>query len=479
MRLISFPSSARALLAATLLSVVAAPTLAAGSSTTDSALEAAQRELDRAERLYGPDKEATARALYELARVYNNQGQNAQAEPLLTRSLSIYDQLKVPSPIGLVNVLNMLGLIYNDENKLKDARPLLQRAVGIVEKHYSTRLDEPGPISVIANLAGVYSNLGESREAQPLYRRLVASSEKTYGPNDPKTQKYRDMLAMHNRILAERGQTPSTGADTRASLGDQRTGPSMPSPGPRPMASQTEANPSPPNSSGSRLNAGGLMTPQGATLKVPKGYEQIKPAQLYTISINALNDPRWIVARSKAEAVQIGNKPMYGFYDTFKACMAGLRDDCRKTVELDFGWMAFVTATGFYRAPAGHQEQKINAYVAYGAPSQQIAIDGALAEYRRNRASDGVVAQVLTVGLVSELDWQAIESMSNRSSGSYMGHLNYKTVCDWAPSRGFNQNPEPTTGKIDGDPACKKQEDPPGKRLPLPPPVLVLSNSAR
>lgn len=210
MRLISFSRGVRVLLMATLmLNAVAVSTaaLAASPSSTESALEKAQRDLNRAERLYGPNDEGTAKALLDLALAHRKQGDNAAAQPLLTRALAIYDRAKAPDPIALATVLNSLGAIYHEQNNPREARPLLQRALSITEAYFKTNPDHPAVITVMGNLAGVHSNLGERNEAQLLYRRLAASSEKAFGPDDSRTQKYRNMLAMTTQLLANEGGT--------------------------------------------------------------------------------------------------------------------------------------------------------------------------------------------------------------------------------------------------------------------------------
>ena len=229
---------------------------------------------------------------------------------------------------------------------------------------------------------------------------------------------------------------------------------------------------------GSGSAVGGLrLTPKDAVLKPPKGYERIKPAQLYSISIDALGDPRWIVAGSKAEAMQIGNRH-YGFYDRFNGCMSY----CTDTIALDFGWIAIIQAFRPGNPNQRGDTRKFGVYVAYGATSRQTAIDGALAEYRAKRGSDGPIAQSIRVGLVSQLNWPAIEAAFNQTAkvGSIpnMDELNYKTFCDWGDVRepdgtlGPNMNAEPTTGDLDRDPKCEKLYKADEK---LPPPVLTMA----
>lgn len=295
-------------------------------------------------------------------------------------------------------------------------------------------------------------------------------------------------VGYHARYVAvvEQIENPASGitASARAHLASLReqfpnwrpAGEAAPAPAPvRQAVAPSPAKPS--DSVG--LSQGRRLTPGDVILKAPKGYEHLKPAQLYSTSVDALGQPMWIVARSKAEAIAIGNRH-YGFYSNFNGCMAG----CPDTIALDFGWVAIIQAFRPGDPNSRGDTRKFGVYVAYGAGSRQAAIDGALAEYRAKRGSDGPIMQSIRVGLVSELDWPSIEAAFNRtaSSGSIpnMEELNYKTFCDWGDVRitsgplagalGPNMNPEPTTGDLDRDPKCKTQYRP-GEKLPLP--VLV------
>lgn len=211
MRFAPFSNKGRiAFVAALMLGALALSTAtsAADSSGLEAEIAAKRKELDRAERLSGPSAEATGLALLDLAEVYRKLGQNAEAETLLNRSLSIYDRLKSPDPVAVAKVLNNLALIYIDQGKPREAVPLFQSAVGHAYGHFKTRPNHPMLMTLIGNLAGTYALLGNSSEAQPLYGRLVSMSEAAYGPEDKRTQEYRSALSFHTQRLAQPA-TPS------------------------------------------------------------------------------------------------------------------------------------------------------------------------------------------------------------------------------------------------------------------------------
>ncbi|WP_295985235.1 tetratricopeptide repeat protein [uncultured Variovorax sp.] len=221
MRLALFSRSARTYLkAALLLAAIAISTMAsADSSPAGSALESAKKDLDRAERLYGPDDQGTAKALYRLAKAYRDQEQSAAAIPLLTRALSIYERTKSPDTFSVVLVLNDLGMSYAEQKQPREALPFMQRAVGTAEGHYKASPNHSNLITLVGNLAGTYSMLGASADAESLYRRMLSMSESAYGTDDPRTAKVRANLLEQTQRLA--GQSsPTRGSEN----GNRSTG---------------------------------------------------------------------------------------------------------------------------------------------------------------------------------------------------------------------------------------------------------------
>ncbi|WP_418126060.1 tetratricopeptide repeat protein [Variovorax sp. 160MFSha2.1] len=207
MRLALFSGAARAhFRAALLLAALAIVTnaSAADSSPAESTIETAQKNLDRAERLYGPDEQRTAHALYRLAQAYRAQNQKPATIPLLTRALSILDRTKSPDPFVVVQVLNDLGLTYAEQGQPQEALPFLQRAVDVAETYYRASPNHSNLITLLGNLAMTYSRLGQPAEAQRLYIRMAYMSEKTYGPDDPRTVEIKQRHDDENRSRSTR-----------------------------------------------------------------------------------------------------------------------------------------------------------------------------------------------------------------------------------------------------------------------------------
>ncbi|AOX99735.1 hypothetical protein BJP62_04245 [Jeongeupia sp. USM3] len=424
-----------------------------------------------------PGNANSVEAVFQLAYYYRYRPERAdlmaKAAPLLDRWIQIAARDLGPDRYEVARLLRGRAEIYAAAGDTANARALRLRALAVLSagpgaaKGDKAKLKEEGQVLLALMDMHRRSNIDETYVGYQA--RYAAVLEQTEGPASKLTISAREQLA----YLRE--QFPNWRPPSEASP--------APAPAPAPAPVRQAAVPAPlkPSPEPAGTPQARRLTPKDGVLKAPKGYEHIKPAQMYSISIDALGDPRWIVAGSKAEAMQIGNR-MYGFYDRFNGCMS----HCPDTIALDFGWVAIIQAFRPGNPNLRGDTRKFGVYVAYGATSRQTAIDGALAEYRAKRGSDGPIAQSIRVGLVSALDWPAIEAEFNRTAkvGSIpnMDELNYKTFCDWGNVRepdgriGPNMNAEPTTGNLDRDPACRNDYRP-GEKLPLP--VLTTARPAR
>lgn len=434
-------------------------------------MEAAARMYERAlacsEALLGPADSMTVRHVFDLIEAYNypvyRPDLAAKADLLAQRWVPLFERGKGPDHLDVVRLLREQGKALAARKDPAGARAVRLRALAIAAKQADPAKPDKARLKLEADLAGDLAGaLTWSHPEHIRYTaRELAVSERLLGPADPRVVAKRDYVA---KLL-------QTFPDAAAAAGVL-----TPSPPPvRQAAAPVPAAPARPSPELARPSQGLKLTPQNAVLRPPKGYEHLKPAQLYSISIDALGDPRWIVAGSKAEAMEIGTR-FYGFYDRFNGCMAG----CPETIALDFGWVAIIQAFRPGIPGSRGDTRKFGVYVAYGAGSRQTAIDGVLAEYRQKSGADGPIMQSLRVGLVSQLDWPRIEGAFNRIAkvGSIpnMEELNYKTFCNWGEVReadgriGPNMDPMPLKGGVDGDPKCKTGYRPDEK---LPPPVLV------
>lgn len=442
------------------------PALLASLNNRVAALDMKIAHYERAVACYAatpkPGSADAAEAVYQLAYYYRYRRERpdlmAKAAPLLDQWIPIAERDLGGDRYEVARLMRGRGEIYAASGDTANARAIRLRALAVLSKGPGPAKGDKAKLREEGQVLLALKDLHRRSELDATYvgyqARYVAVLEQTEGPTSSLTASAREHLAiMEERFPNWRGLVAA----------------------PAPAPVRQAATPATPAGTGG-TTPGRNLTAKDVILRAPKGYEQIKPAQLYSISVDALGDPRWIVARSKAEAMEIGQR-FYGFYDRFNSCMKG----CPGAVALDFGWVAIIQAFRPGDPNRSGDTRKFGVYVAYGASTRQAAIDGALAEYRANRGSDGPIAQSIRVGLVSEIDWPTVEAAFNRTAqvGSIpnMDELNYKTFCDWGNVRitsgpiagalGPNMNPEPTTGDLDRDPKCKSQYRS-GEKLPLP-----------
>ena len=85
------------------------------------------------EKVQGAEHPDVASALDKLASFYEEQDRNAEAEPLLKRSLAINERALASNDHDLAWSFGRLGDFYKSEGRLQEAQPLLERSYAIVE----------------------------------------------------------------------------------------------------------------------------------------------------------------------------------------------------------------------------------------------------------------------------------------------------------------------------------------------------------
>ena len=80
-----------------------------------------------------------ATSLNNLAELYRDQGQYAQAEPLYKRSLAIREKALGPDHPDVATSLNNLAVLYNAQGQYAQAEPLYKRSLAI-ERRPSARI---------------------------------------------------------------------------------------------------------------------------------------------------------------------------------------------------------------------------------------------------------------------------------------------------------------------------------------------------
>ena len=113
-------------------------------------------------------------SLNNLAELYRAQGRYVDAEPLIKRSLAIYEKVLGHDHPDVGLSLNNLAALYNDQRRYADAEPLLKRALAIREKALGPNHPDVG-VS-LNNLAVLYG-------AQSRYADALSIVQKTISQN--------------------------------------------------------------------------------------------------------------------------------------------------------------------------------------------------------------------------------------------------------------------------------------------------------
>ncbi|MDB4869831.1 MAG: Tfp pilus assembly protein PilF [Gemmatimonadales bacterium] len=119
-------------------------------------------------------------ALTSLAGCYVLRGAFGDAEPLLTRALTISEQNADAEQSDIAILLNDLARICLKQNAYTLAEPLLTRLVAIKQ---SKGENHPEVATVLASLAAVRQALGQHESAEQLWRRVLDIRERTLAPN--------------------------------------------------------------------------------------------------------------------------------------------------------------------------------------------------------------------------------------------------------------------------------------------------------
>ena len=146
------------------------------------AVPLAQQVLAIRENALGPDHPYVAKALNNLAGLYDNQGKYDEAEPLYKRALAIREKALGPDHPDAAQSLNNLAVLYG--TRASTTRPSrctngrwrsARRCWGQTTRRAQS----------LNNLAVLYKNQGKYAEAEPLYQRALAIYEKALGSDHP------------------------------------------------------------------------------------------------------------------------------------------------------------------------------------------------------------------------------------------------------------------------------------------------------
>src|SRR5574337_2041099 len=138
------------------------------------------------ERSLGPDDSLTGDSHALLGAVLRREGRLEEAEAEFRQALAIAERIFGPDRVEVSMPLQLLADLYdNDEGRDADAEPLYRRELAIREK----ALGEADPLTAFAeyDLADFLARRGDSSEAVALARRFLATIQRTHGPRHPTT----------------------------------------------------------------------------------------------------------------------------------------------------------------------------------------------------------------------------------------------------------------------------------------------------
>ncbi|OPX99122.1 MAG: CHAT domain protein [Syntrophorhabdus sp. PtaB.Bin047] len=136
------------------------------------AIPLAARLVSVRESTHGPDHPVTAMALMGLGNLYRMAGRFTDAEPLLSRSLSIQERApRGPDRPAVAQNLMLLAMVYTSTGRYAEAEPLLKRALDIRQR---TQTQRPGAIAFNqVLLADVYHHTGRQADAESLLKKAL------------------------------------------------------------------------------------------------------------------------------------------------------------------------------------------------------------------------------------------------------------------------------------------------------------------
>jgi len=152
-----------------------------------------ERALGIQERALGPDHPDVAVSLNNLAGVLRAQGDYAGARPLFERALGIYEWVLGADHPDVARSLNNLAVLLRAQGDYAGARLRLERALGIYERALGP--DHPDVATSLNNLALLLYAQGDYGGARLFFERALGIYERALGSDHPTTALIRSYLS--------------------------------------------------------------------------------------------------------------------------------------------------------------------------------------------------------------------------------------------------------------------------------------------
>jgi tetratricopeptide (TPR) repeat protein len=150
-----------------------------------------QEALRICRKVLGSEDRSTALSLSNLAFLYKTMGEYGKAEPLYQEALRIKQKVLGPENPGAALGLNNLANLYKEMGAYGKAEPFLQEALDIFRKVRGP--EHPDTATSINNLAALYDDMGEYAKAEPLCQEALRIDQKVLRAEDPRTA-----VSLHN-----------------------------------------------------------------------------------------------------------------------------------------------------------------------------------------------------------------------------------------------------------------------------------------
>jgi tetratricopeptide (TPR) repeat protein len=135
----------------------------------------------------------TARLMGSVGALFHTKAQYAEAEPLMRRSVEIFETSLGKGYPTVGAPLNNLAALLKATNRLAEAEPLMRQALAIAEQSFGP--DHPNVSICLNNLALLLQDTNRLAEAEPLMRRALAIDERSFGPDHPSVARGLNILA--------------------------------------------------------------------------------------------------------------------------------------------------------------------------------------------------------------------------------------------------------------------------------------------
>jgi tetratricopeptide (TPR) repeat protein len=149
------------------------------------AIPLAEKAVEIATRLRGPEDPETATSLNNLGQLYFNVYQYTKALALLQEALRIRQKVLGKEHPYTAFSLNNLAELYQAMTEYAKAEPLYQEALRIRQKVLGS--EHPDTAETLNNLGTLYQAMGRYREAEPLLQEALQTYRKVSGPEHQDT----------------------------------------------------------------------------------------------------------------------------------------------------------------------------------------------------------------------------------------------------------------------------------------------------